>query len=239
GRFVGQVRPTLKRTRAMPRSQYCDGVNRRNFIKAGALGMTGLTLSNYLRTTACANETKPSRAQAAIMIYLSGGPSHMDTFDLKPDAPAEKRGEFNPIPTNVPGIEISEHLPALANHADKFAILRGVSHTLAAHELGRHYLNTGNRPLPSLEFPSYGAVVSKELPSPTDLPAWVAAPQAPHGAGFLGVEYGPLATGATPRAGRPFSVRGISLRNTLTITDVERRQNLLGDLDNAFRDVES
>ena len=77
----------------------------------------------------------------------------MDTFDLKPNAPAEFRGEFNPIKTNVAGVEICEHLPKLAQCADKFAILRGVSHTLAAHELGQEYVNTGNRPLPSLTVP--------------------------------------------------------------------------------------
>src|SRR4029078_10561988 len=94
---------------------------------------------------------------------LSGGPSHMDTFDLKPKAGSEFRGEFNPIQTNMPGVEISEHLPKLAQMADKFAILRGVSHSLAAHELGTKYMITGNRPIPSVEYPGYGAVVAKEL----------------------------------------------------------------------------
>ncbi len=78
---------------------------------------------------------------------------------MKPDAPDEFRGSFNPIATNVPGIQISEHLPKLASVADKFAILRGVSHTLAAHRLGREYVNTGSKPIPALEYPSYGAVL--------------------------------------------------------------------------------
>src|SRR5690606_17431508 len=102
-----------------------------------------------------------------------GGPSHMDTFDLKPNAPSEYRGEFSPIQTAVPGVEISEHFPKLARCTDKFAILRGVSHTLAAHDLGTRYLITGNRPLPSLEFPGYGAVVAKEMPGSPDLPPFV------------------------------------------------------------------
>ena len=113
-----------------------------------------------------AGEVGKSPAKAAIFINLTGGPSHMDTFDLKPDAPSEVRGKFNPIKTNVPGIEISEHLPKLAQCADKFAILRGVTHTLAAHELGTEYVNAGSRPIPSLEYPSYGAVVTKELGGP-------------------------------------------------------------------------
>ena len=89
-------------------------------------------------------------------ITLVGGPSHQDTFDLKPDGPSEYRGEFKPIKTNVPGMEICEHMPKLAKCADKYTIVRGVSHTLGSHFLGTDYLNTGNRPLPSLDFPSYG-----------------------------------------------------------------------------------
>ncbi len=163
----------------------------------------------------------------------------MDMFDLKPDAPAEFRGEFNPIKTNVSGVEICEHLPQLAQCADKYAILRGVSHTLAAHELGTKYMNTGNRPLPSLEFPGYGAVVSKELPTPSDLPSFVAIPNTPQRAGYLGVQYAPLSTNASPQPGRPFSVRGISLGRGLTVNDLEKRHELLRDLDTAFRAVEA
>ena len=148
----------------------------------------------------------------------------MDTFDLKPDAPEEFRGEFNPIATNVPGIEICEHLPKLAQCADKFAILRGVSHSLAAHELGTKYMNTGNRPIPSLEFPGYGAVVSKELAGPPDLPPFVAIPNTPQVAGYLGVEFAPFSTNSTPSAGQPFTVRGITLGRGLTVEEFEKRR---------------
>lgn len=217
--------------------QYCDGVKRRDFLKAGALAGLGLNLAGYLRL-AEAKAVRQAPGRSAIFVALRGGPTHMDTFDLKPESPSEYRGEFNPIQTNVPGVEISEHLPKLAGVADKFAILRGVSHTLAAHELGTKYMNTGNRPLPSLEFPAFGAVASKELKSPTDLPAWVAIPDSPTGPGYLGVAYGPLGTGATPQAGRPFSVRGITLGRGLTVADVERRQRLLNDVDRAFAGFE-
>src|SRR5262245_51876951 len=128
-------------------SMTCDGLQRRHFLKAGAWGM-GLSLSGYLRLAA-AGELAPAKAKSAIFINLPGGPSHMDTFDLKPNAAAEYRGQFNPIKTNAPGVEISEHLPKLAQCADKFAILRGVTHTLGAHELGTEYVNTGSRPIPS------------------------------------------------------------------------------------------
>ena len=106
---------------------------------------------------------------------------------MKPDAPAEYRGVFKPMKTNVSGIQISEHLPHLAACADKFAIFRGVSHTLGAHRLGTEYVNTGNRPLASLEYPGYGAVITKELSEPSDIPQFVAIPRSNQRAGFLGV----------------------------------------------------
>lgn len=218
----------------MSSHRYCDGIRRRDFLRAGVLGVGGLSLAGYLRR-AQAGEVNNARARAAIFVNLGGGPTHMDTFDLKPDAPSEFRGDFNPIDTNVSGVRICEHLPKLAQTADKFAILRGVSHTLAAHELGSQYLNTGNRPLPSLEFPGYGAVVSKELPSPSDLPPFVAIPNTPQRAGYLGVRYAPLATDAVPKPGKPFTVRGVALRDGLTVTQLERRQNLLDKLDTTFK----
>ncbi len=215
----------------------CDGVRRRDMLKAGALTVGGLTLSQYLQM-AEAGELKSGRADRAIFIELSGGPSHMDTFDLKPNAPDEVRGQFKPIKTNVSGIEISEHLPKLATCADKFAILRGVSHTLAAHQLGREYVNTGSKPIPALEYPSYGAVIAKERPSDRDIPAHVAVPRAGHGAGFLGIRYAALETKSTPTFGQPYSVRGISLPGGIGVDEVERRQSLLKKLDRRFSELE-
>jgi hypothetical protein len=216
---------------------YCDGIRRRDFLRVGTLG-AGLSLAGYLRMAQAGQVNPHAKAKAGILIYLTGGPSHMDTFDLKPDAPAEFRGEFNPVETNVSGVRISEHLPKLAQCADKYAILRGVSHTLAAHELGRMYMNTGNRPLPSLVYPSYSAVVSKEMEGSPELPKTVAVPNPTHPAGFLGVAHSPLSTGAAPRQGQPFTVRGTSLRAGLSEGDVGRRQNLLNDLDTTFQGYE-
>ena len=136
----------------MPTTMTCNGVRRRDFLKAGVIGGTGLTLANYMKFAAAGEVAPKATANAAIFINLTGGPSHMDSFDLKPDSPAEYRGEFNPIPTSVPGIEISEHLPKLAANMHLFTILRGVTHTLGAHELGTEYVNAGNRPLPSLTY---------------------------------------------------------------------------------------
>lgn len=218
-------------------SMTCDGVKRRDFLKIGTLGFTGLTLSSYLRMVD-AGEAKPKQATSAIFIELSGGPSHMDTFDLKPESSSEYRGEFKQIKTNVSGIEISEHLPKLASCMDKYALLRGVSHSVAAHALGREYVNTGSRPLPSLEYPGYGAVFTKEYPGPSNLPPYVSIPNSTQKPGFLGVKYAPLNTGATPRPGQPFNVRGISLRSGLTVENIERRETLLRDIDQTFNSLE-
>jgi hypothetical protein len=213
----------------------CDGIPRRDFLRIGALAGLGLSLPRYLSLAGTGGLQAGARANAAIFVRLAGGPSHMDTFDLKPDAPSTHRGEFKEIATNVPGIRISEHLPKLARCADKFAILRGVSHTLAAHELGTLYMGSGNRPLPSLQFPTYGAVVAKELPGPRHLPAFVAVPNAGNNpTGYLGVEYGPFETGATPQPGRAMEIRGLSLKNGVTLEDVDRRQNLVQRYDTAF-----
>ncbi len=215
----------------------CDGHSRRDFLRVGSLSATGFTLANYLKL-ANAGQVQSAKAKAAIFIDLPGGPSHIDTFDPKPDAPDEIRGTFKPIETNVPGIRISEHLPKLASCADKYAILRGVSHTLAAHRLGAEYVNTGSRPLASLEYPSYGAVITKEMPVAPELPPFVAIPRGNQRSGFLGIQYAPMNTGATPQAGRPFSVRGISLGSGITVEQIERRHGLLNDLDQTFRGLE-
>ncbi len=216
----------------------CEGSVRRDFLRVGALAAGSFTLADFLRAEEAGN-VRSTGAQAGIFIDLNGGPSHLDTFDLKPNAPAEIRGKFKPIDTNVTGIQISEHLPKLAACADKFTILRGVSHTLAAHRLGSEYVNTGSRPLASLEYPGYGAVVSKELATAEDIPPFVAIPRGNQRAGFLGIQYAPLNTGNVPVAGQPFSVRGISLGAGMTVEQIERRKSLLHDLDRTFSGYEN
>jgi hypothetical protein len=221
----------------MTGNRYCDGIVRRDFLRVGALG-GGLSLAGYLRL-AQAGAVRAGAAQSAIVIWLGGGPSHLDTFDMKPEAPAEIRGEFRPIATSVPGIQICEHLPRLAQQAADYAIVRGISHTLAGHELGTEYLSTGNRPVPSLVYPGYGAVVSKELAGDPELPHFVAIPNTPQKAGYLGVRHAPLQTNSTPQPGVPFSVRGISLADGVSVDLFQKRQHLLRQLDTAFEAVQS
>src|SRR5262245_61086319 len=112
-------------------ARHCDGLSRRELLRAGALGLGGLTLPGLLRLEQAAASTparRTARARSVILLFLSGGPSHLDMWDLKPEAPEEIRGTFRPVATNVPGIQISEHLPRMAAVADKYAILRAVRH---------------------------------------------------------------------------------------------------------------
>ena len=147
------------------RSQrFCDGFSRRNFMKIGAFG-AGLTLADVLRAQAAKKENAPAAPtgtpkKAAIMVYLPGGPSHMDMYDLKPDAPAEFRGEFNPISTNVSGVSISEHFPMQAKMWDKLSCVRSI---VSAEEHSDSLVMTGypDRVNRLADHPCFGSVVSK------------------------------------------------------------------------------
>jgi hypothetical protein len=172
-------------------------------------------------------------------VFLMGGPSHQDTFDLKPDAPAEYRGQFSPIATRTPGIEICEHLPRLAERTGRYALVRGITHNLADHGIGTRYLMTGNRPTPVIKYPMFGSIVSREFPAAEDLPSFVSIDRPVEDAGYLGTEYGPLSTGEKPRYGQPFRVRGITLGEGLTIDKYRSQRQLLEDLDTAFDGFEA
>ena len=214
-----------------------NNLTRRQMLKVGVLG-SGLTLGRYLELAAQSEKEAGDSGRSAILVFLAGGPSHQDTFDLKPDAPAEYRGRFRPITTSASGVDICEHLPKLARAADQYAVVRGISHNLAAHGLGQRYLMTGNRPTPVLRYPMYGSVVSKELPGADELPSFVSIERPVDGPGYLGAEFGPLSTGEKPRYGRPFRVRGITLDEGLTLEKFQTRSSLRKDLDTAFAGYE-
>src|SRR5437588_12818827 len=126
-----------------PRYRCCDGVSRRSFLKVGFLGLAGLTLADHLRLRAAGAATKDT---SVILLWLGGGPSHIDMYDLKPKAPAEFRGEFREIATNVPGIRIGEHLPRQARHLAKMRIVRSVTPTNARNRRVPHRLTSRDRP---------------------------------------------------------------------------------------------
>src|SRR5262249_43323486 len=148
-----------------PGYRCCDGLSRRSFLKVGFLGLAGLTLADHLRFKARAQERgQQTRDTAVILLLLGGGPSHIDMYDLKPDAPAEFRGEFRPIATNVAGIRIGEHLPRQARLMDKMSVVRSGTHTNAGHGMGAHWMLTGY--VPTIEIndhlnPSCGSLVPR------------------------------------------------------------------------------
>lgn len=154
----------------------------------GGVTFGGLSLAG-LRQLAAEDAIRAGHADRAIFIDLSGGPSHIDSFDPKPNGPSEIRGSFDTIATKIPGIRFSEHLPKLAASTDRFALIRGVSHTLAAHRLGSEYVATGSKPTAALQYPSYGAVYDSINPAAANLPGHVAIPKSAHGAGFLGIRH--------------------------------------------------
>lgn len=218
------------------RQSFCDGVHRRNFLKLGAFG-AGLTLADQLRLSATAaplgSSAKPMKS--AIMIYLPGGPSHMDMYDLKPEAPAEFRGEFKPIKTNVPGIDICELMPMQAKMMDKLSIVRSL---VANDEHSDSYVMTGyteqvNRAAVQGQHPSFGSVVSKLRSGQSDIPPFVSLRGMSIGnePGFLGVSH------------RAFSPDGPGLSNLrrtggLTAEGMDERKDLLASLDTVRRDID-
>src|SRR5215212_9375336 len=140
---------------------FCDGVSRRNFLKIGALGLGGLTLPQLLRAEAQSGSTAGKSHKAVIMIFLPGGPAHQDMFDLKPDAPMEVRGEFKPIRTNVPGIEICEHLPRLSQMMDRMALIRSIVGATGGHDAIQCLTGRTHKNMPPGGWPCIGSVVSK------------------------------------------------------------------------------
>ena len=222
-------------------SASCDRIRRRDMVQAGVLGLTGWTLADSLRM-ASADEGSSQRkatADSVLFVNLAGGPSHLETLDMKPDGPAETRGDFKAIQTKLPGLLACEYLPKTAALADQFTLLRGISHTTGDHPQGQAYIATGNRPGPALKYPSYGSVLMNERPGDPDLPPYVAIPQTEWNAGYMGDSYSPFKTNAVPKPGEPFSVRGITLPQGVTVEKVARRETLLKDLNARFRKTEA
>src|SRR5947208_5280269 len=149
----------------------CDGISRREFIQIGSAGFMGLTLPGLFAAQHAMAADKIDNEMSVILVFLWGGPPHQDTFDMKPDSPAEIRGTFKPISTNVPGIQICEHLPMLAKMVDKYTIVRSATHDQSVHAQAAHYTLTGNKLAPGREAPNIGAVVNKFMAQRNALPS--------------------------------------------------------------------
>ena len=176
---------------------FCDRVRRRDVLKIGAAGALGLgvTLPQVLRNQVCADDQTKNDV-SLIIVFLQGGISTIDTWDMKPDAPVEFRGEFNPINTNVSGIQLCEHLPRVAQQADKFSLVRSFGHRDSGHGPADHYMLTGYLPgagfngglSPNNQRPAHGAVIARQLGPRGSVPPYVCLPKAHNSAGssYLG-----------------------------------------------------
>jgi uncharacterized protein (DUF1501 family) len=214
-----------------PAARYCDGVSRRSFLRAGALGLGGLTLPGLMRAEAA---TGKKTQKSVIMVYLTGGLAHQDTFDLKPNAPAEVRGEFNPIRTNVTGVQFGEHLPKLAKMMDKLIVLRSLVGQRDEHSSWQSYTGTTMDTAKRENKPHFGSVVAR-LQGQTDpiTPAFVdLSPTMQH------KPYNSPGPGALGRGAAPVKVDGdeIAVMKNLAVTpaELQNRKALLENLD-AFR----
>ncbi len=218
-------------------SAFCDGFSRREFLKIGGLALGGLTLTDALAADA-ATGTRGGH-KAIIMVYLPGGPAHQDTYDLKPDAPAEIRGEFKPIKTNVPGIEICEYMPALAKMMDKFAIVRSLVGARDEHASNLCLSGYTNAEFNQNHAPDMGSVISylqgpveKTVPPFVNMAAHTQHP--PYndpGPGFLGLEHGAL----NPNG----PMMPDMVLNGVTLDRLADRRRLLDGLDRFRKGVDS
>jgi hypothetical protein len=222
----------------------CDGISRRSFLKVGSLAIGGLTLPGLLRLRAADQASSSLPRKSVILIWQAGGPSHLDMYDLKPSAPTEVRGEFKPIATNVPGIQLGEHLPRQARIMDKLAILRSAYHTNAGHGMGSQWMLTGYQPTIEVNdniYPACGSVVAKMRgPNEPGLPAYVNLPRLLNlgKAAYLGASYNPFAPDNDPNS-PGFQVRNLKLPGRINADRLGRRRGLLHDLDQIRRDIDT
>src|SRR2546425_2820371 len=217
---------------------------RRSFLHVGFVGGLGLTLDSFFRTRAAQAETgasgKEGPAKSLIHIYLPGGMAHQESFDPKPNAPIEYRGEMASIPTNVSGVFINETLKQTAQIADKITICRSMTHGEAAHERGTHNMFTGYRPSPAITFPSIGSVVSHEFGVRNNLPPYVCIPSQPTtfaGPGYLSSSYAPFSLGSDPANGN-FTVQDLNLPGGVDEKRFTTRRTILDAVNQHFASKE-
>ena len=244
-------------------AQRCDGVTRRDVIRIGGLSALGFGLGDFFRLQRLqGSETSlTAKANSCILIWLDGGPSHLETFDPKPEAPAEVRGPLETIGTNVPDVRVSECLQRTSRLMDKFAVIRSVTSPLGEHNFGTHYLMTGYKPSPALEYPTIGATVAHLQPNLAGilrrsvanrenrdsdmsigaLPPNVAVPNLNgstghknSGNGFLPATTAPFSVGGNPDSDN-FRVRDLDFYKGLNLTRLDRRRRIVNAFDEFSR----
>lgn len=226
--------------------QNCSGVTRRNFLQIGA-PLLGLGIADLLRLESLAVEAGPAaRKKSLIVFWTDGGVSQQDTYDVKPEAPVEYRGMYQPIGTSVPGIRLSERLPLQAKVMKRLSIVRSVHHENGIHAPSAHWMQTGyfgpTLARNAAQKPSFGSVISRSLGSrQPPMPAYVTIPKSEafgyQGAVYLGKAFNPFEVGADPNAA-DFKVPNLSLPGGLTTRSVDSRRALLKTFDTLRRDMD-
>jgi uncharacterized protein (DUF1501 family) len=229
---------------------FCDGLRRRDFLRLGTAGLfgMGLTLPGFLEKQARAQASgRATRDVSLLFVFLHGGLSTIDTWDMKPGAPAEFRGEFRPISTNLPGVQVCEHLPRVSRQMDKFSLIRSFRHHNSDHGPADHYILTGYFPQagfnpglsPNNQRPAHGAVIARKLGPRGGVPAYVCLPHMHPSAGpaYLGPAYAPFVIDADPSAPN-FSVPDVVPPPALAADRLEDRRRLLRQVDRYQRAVE-
>jgi hypothetical protein len=231
-------------------ARYCDGLSRRSFLQLGVAGMAGAGLGDVLAAKA-ASPAAGSKDTACILIWLDGGPGHLDTYDMKPDDPAEYRGLWRPISTTVPGFQVTELFPKQARVADKFSVVRSLHHDTGDHFTAAHAVLTGRLGRVSGanqegEYPCIGSIVAKTRgPVRPGLPAYVGVPYAMSvglrpgyfGANYLGVPFNAFETEGDPNS-PSFHVHNMRLSGGLTVDALEDRRTLANHFDRLRHDVD-
>jgi Protein of unknown function (DUF1501) len=233
--------------------RYCDGMNRRSFLQLGVAGMASLGVPELLRARAASpTPAGGTRNTSVILIWLDGGPSHLDMYDMKPDAPAEFRGIWRPIRTRVPGFDVTELFPRQARLTDKFSIVRSLHHNTGDHFAGGHrMLTTKDMGVSGANnagrFPGIGSIVAREAgPRRPGMPAYVGVPTVSSigltpgyfGANFLGHRYNPFQVQGDPNTPN-FQVQNLNLAQGLTLPQLSDRRTLLQRFDTARRELDT
>jgi hypothetical protein len=220
----------------------CQGISRRDTLQLGLGGLLAGGLVGALRASALGADSAAAarrRAKACILIWMDGGPSHYETFDPKPDAPVEIRGQFDAIDTNVSGIRFSQHMQKLAACADKFAVVRSIRHDQGNHGAGNHYMMTGAPPrIPVgcgafVSFhPSLGSAVAREVGAPPGLPAYFSLPSMSRSGGpnFLGAQYAPFVVSDDPNSSS-FRIRDVAIPRGIVEDRFQNRKALRASVD--------
>jgi hypothetical protein len=221
-------------------SPHCEGSNRREFLQIGALAGLGIALPEVLRAEA---EQRGGDDLSCIFMWMNGGPSHIDTFDPKPEAPVEIRGEFSAIDTNLPGVQVTEHLPNLAQQMDKYSVIRSGTQYSNSHGVSDHFLMSGYKWTPALVYPCYGSVVARELGWRNSMPPFIQLGTAIDRrfgggtAGFMGAVYNPFEIDSDP-ASNKFRVRDVTPPAGIDLARVDRRKRYRDALDTFQQQVE-